>query len=68
MERNEETGYGANGGGECARAAVRRTRMVVLVAIAVGDFAALPPSTWRNVEGMVRGYLDILEDAVGPVA
>ena len=42
--------------------------MVVLVAIAVGAFAALPPSTWRNVERMVRGHLDTLEEAVGPVA
>ena len=50
------------------RAAVRRTRMVLPVAIAVGAFAALPPSTWRNMEGMVRGHLDTLEEAVGPAA
>ena len=50
------------------RAAVPRTRMVVLVAIAVGALAAVPPSTWRNVEGMVRGHLDTLGEAVGPAA
>ena len=28
----------------------------------------MPPSTWRNVEGMVRGHLDTLEEAVVPAA
>ena len=51
-----------------ARAAVRKTRMVVLIAITVGAFAALPPSTWHSVEHMVRGHLDTLEEVVGPAA
>ena len=36
------------------------------MAIAVGAFAVLPLSTWRDVERTVRGHFDALEETVGP--
>lgn len=40
----------------------------VLVAIAVRAFAALPPSTWRDIECLAREHLDVLEEVVAPAA
>ena len=51
------------------RRTTRRTRWIlVLVAIAAGAFAALPASTWRDAQRMMQGPLDVLEEALGPVA
>ena len=44
------------------------TRSIVLIAIAVGAFAMLPPSTWREFEDAVRGHVDALEEIIGPTA
>ena len=43
-------------------------RMLVLAAIAVGTFAALPPSTWHDIERLTQGHLDVLEEAFVPAA
>ena len=39
---------------------------VAVGAVAVGAFAMLPPSPWRDVERAVRGHLGTLEETVGP--
>ena len=50
------------------RTAKRTTRTLALVVIAVTAFAALPPSTWRDVERLAQGHLDVLEKAIAPAA
>ena len=46
----------------------RRIGTLVLAAIAAGAFAALPPSTWRDAQRLMQGRLDVLEEAIRPVA
>ena len=43
-------------------------KTVVVVAIAVGAFAALPPSAWREAEGTTRRHVGAVEKMVGPAA
>ena len=39
---------------------------LLLVVLAAGAFAALPPATVRDAQRLVRGHLDALEKTVGP--
>lgn len=71
-EATRETGCDERGGREDAggdgERPGARTRALVLVAIAVGAFAALPPSVWHDAERLAQGHLGALEEAVAPAA
>ena len=43
-------------------------KKVVVVAIAVGAFSALPPSSWREAEGTMRRHVRSVEMMIRPVA
>ena len=44
------------------------TKTMILIAIAAGAIAAVPPSTWREVEDELRRYLRSVEAMARPAA